>query len=90
MLGNLDLSKSYEYRLKSSIKKKIQTLVNLELPLLIKNNLIISYEPESLGTGFGDGNYYNDSIMATLSSLSIVAVMITPQAFHQKSTLMLM
>jgi hypothetical protein len=55
LLGNLDLSKSYEYRLKSSIKKKIQTLVNLELPLLIKNNLIISYEPESLGTGFGDG-----------------------------------
>jgi len=57
LLGNLDLSKS---RLKSSIKK-IQTFVNLELPLLIKNNLMISYEPESLGTGFGDGNYHNDN-----------------------------
>ena len=61
LLGNLDLSKSYEYRLKSSIKKKIQTFVNLELPLLIRNNLIISYEPESLGAGFGDWTYYNDS-----------------------------
>ena len=61
LLGKLDLSKSYEYRLKSSIKKKIQTFVNLELPLLIKNNIIIFYEPESLEAGFGDGAYYNDS-----------------------------
>lgn len=57
LLGNLDLSKSYEYKLKSSIKKKIQTFVDLELPLLIKNNLIISYESESLGAGFGDGTF---------------------------------
>ena len=61
LLGNLNLSKPYGYRLKSSIKKKIQTFVNLELPLLIKNNLIISCEPGSLGTGFGDGAYYNDN-----------------------------
>jgi hypothetical protein len=61
LLGNLDLSKPYGYRLKSSIKKKIQTFVNLELPLLIKNNFIISHEPESLGTGFGDGTYYDNS-----------------------------
>ena len=60
LLGKLDLSKSYEYRLKSSIKKKIQTFVNLELPLLIKNNPINSYEPESLGAGFGDGNLFNN------------------------------
>jgi hypothetical protein len=61
LLGKLDLSKSYEYRLKSSIKKKIQTFVNRELPLLIKNNLIVSYEPENLGTEFGDGTHYNDN-----------------------------
>ena len=60
LLGKLDLSKSYEYRLKSSIKKKIQTFVNLELPLLIKNNPINSYEPESLGAGFVDGNLFNN------------------------------
>jgi|SRR5215203_1741197 len=61
LLGNLDVSKSYEYKLKSGIKRKIQTLVNLELPLLIKNNLFISYQSESLGAGFGDGAYYDDS-----------------------------
>jgi hypothetical protein len=60
LLGKLNLSKSYEYRLKSSIKRKIQTFVNVEFPLLIKN-LIISYEPKSLRTGFGDGTYCNDS-----------------------------
>jgi hypothetical protein len=36
LLGKLDLPKSYEYRLKGSIKRKIQTFVNLELRLLIK------------------------------------------------------
>jgi hypothetical protein len=61
LLGKLNLSKSYEYKLESTIKKKIQTFVNLDLPLLIKNNLIITYRPESLGTGFGDGNYSNNS-----------------------------
>jgi hypothetical protein len=61
LIGNLDLSKSYEYKLKSNIKKKIQIFVNLELPLLIKNNLIISYELESFGMVFGDGTNYNDS-----------------------------
>ena len=61
LLGNLDVSRSYEYKLKSGIKRKIQTLVNLELPLLIKNNLIISYQSEDLGAGFGDGGYYDNS-----------------------------
>jgi hypothetical protein len=61
-LGNLDVSKSYEYKLKSGIKRKIQTLVNLELPLLIKNSLIISYQSESLGAGSGDGAYYDSSL----------------------------
>ena len=63
LLGNfgLDLSKSYEYKLKSSIKKKIQTFVDLELPLLIKNNFILPYEPESLWTGLGDRSNYDNS-----------------------------
>jgi hypothetical protein len=65
LLGNLNLnlSKSYEYKLKSSIKKKIQTFIDLELPLLIKNNFIIPYEPESLGEGLGNrSNYDNTSL----------------------------
>ncbi len=56
LLGNPDLPKPYRYRLKSSIKKKIQTFMNHELPLLIKNNLI-SYDAESLETRFGDGTF---------------------------------
>jgi hypothetical protein len=43
------------------IKKKIQTFVNLELPLLIKNNLIITYKPESLGEGLREWTYYDNS-----------------------------
>ena len=74
LVGKLDLSKSYEYRLKSSIKKKIQTFVNLELPLLIKNKLIISHEPESLGTGFGDRTYYDNSSLSK-SSRDITTVL---------------
>ena len=65
LLGNLDLSKPYGYRLKSSIKRKIRTFIDFELPLLIKNNLIISYQLESLGAGFGDGTYYNDSSLGS-------------------------
>jgi hypothetical protein len=38
LLGNINVSKSFEYKIKSSIKRKIQTLTELELPLLIKNN----------------------------------------------------
>ena len=62
LLGSLgpNSSKSYEYKLKSSIKKKIQIFVDLELPLLIKNNYIIPYEPESLGTGLGDRSNYDN------------------------------
>ena len=34
--------KSFEYKIKSSIRKKIQTLNALELPLLIKNNFFVN------------------------------------------------
>jgi hypothetical protein len=48
------------YRIKSSIKRKIRTFIDFELPLLIKNNLIISYE-ESLRPGYGDGTKSDNS-----------------------------
>jgi hypothetical protein len=38
LLGDINVSKSFEYKIKSSIKRKIQTLTELELPLLVKNN----------------------------------------------------
>ncbi|MFL6319916.1 MAG: hypothetical protein ACJ72Q_05540 [Nitrososphaeraceae archaeon] len=39
----IKVSKVYEYRLKSDIKKKLQTFQELELPLLIKKALFFSY-----------------------------------------------
>jgi hypothetical protein len=36
------VSKSFEYKIKSNIKRKIQTLTELELPLLIKNNFFVN------------------------------------------------
>ena len=38
----IKVSKVYEYRLKSDIKKKLQTFQQLELPLLMKNGFISS------------------------------------------------
>ena len=48
-----NVSKVYEYRLSSDIKRKLQTLRELELPLSIKNGFISSAnksEGWSLGT----------------------------------------
>jgi hypothetical protein len=35
--NDIKVSKSFEYKIKSNIKRKVQTLTELELPLLIKN-----------------------------------------------------
>jgi hypothetical protein len=40
LLSNKQITKSYEYKIKSTIKKKINKFFNLELPLLIENGLI--------------------------------------------------
>jgi hypothetical protein len=71
LLGKIDVSKAYEYRLRSGIRKKLQTFAELELPLLSKSGLLnvlsnhssYYHQKELLEpwAGFGDGNYYNDS-----------------------------
>jgi hypothetical protein len=38
----IKVSKSFEYKIKSSIRRKVQTLTELELPLLVKNNFFAS------------------------------------------------
>ena len=49
-------SKPFEYKMKNSIKRKIQTLTELELPLLIKNNFLVnSYYEIDDGDGIGHG-----------------------------------
>jgi hypothetical protein len=42
LLGDIKVSKSFEYKIKSRIKRKIQTLTELELPLLVKKNFFAS------------------------------------------------
>ena len=62
LLGKLDLSKSYEYRLKSTIKKKLQTFIYAELPLLFKIGLfpeLANNQRTEPWTGFGDGSLFN-------------------------------
>ena len=44
LLGNDKVSKPYEYRIKSDIKKKIKTFTDLELPLLLKRRIIDSLD----------------------------------------------
>jgi hypothetical protein len=42
LLGDINVSKSFEYKIKSSIKRKIQALTEFELPLLIRNNFFVN------------------------------------------------
>ena len=47
--GNTEnMSKSFEYKLKSTIRKKIQTFIEIELPYLSRNGLFpaISFAPQ--------------------------------------------
>jgi hypothetical protein len=44
LLGNVKVSKPYEYRIKSDIRKKIKTFSYLELPLLLKRRIIDSLD----------------------------------------------
>ena len=40
LLGKKQLSKSFEYKIKSTVKKKINKFLNFELPLLIHNEIL--------------------------------------------------
>ena len=43
LLGNTRVSKTFEYKMLSNIRRKIQALTTIELPLLMRNNLV-TYE----------------------------------------------
>jgi hypothetical protein len=40
LLNNKQLSKSFEYKIKSTIKRKINRFLNFELPLLVENDIL--------------------------------------------------
>ena len=42
LLGRVKVSKTYQYRIKSDLKKKLKTFTELEIPLLIKKGIIDS------------------------------------------------
>jgi len=44
LLGNVKVSKSYQYRIKSDIRKKIRNFTELELPLLLKQEIINGFD----------------------------------------------
>ena len=44
LLGNVKVSKPYEYRIKSDIRKKIKTFTDLELPLLLEKGIVNSLD----------------------------------------------
>ena len=53
MLGNAQVSKGYEYRIKSNIKRKLKTFQQLELPLLQRHGytldlLSLTAKPQNL------------------------------------------
>jgi hypothetical protein len=58
--GDIKVSKVYEYRIKSDIKKKLQTFQQLELPLLMRNGFISSN---------GDLSAYTQNLSANPQSL---------------------
>jgi len=53
--NDIKVSKSFEYKIKSNIKRKVHTLTELELPLLVKNNFFDNdgyhYEIDDDGLG---------------------------------------
>ncbi|MFN2435381.1 MAG: hypothetical protein ABR515_08410, partial [Nitrososphaeraceae archaeon] len=40
LLNNVKISKAYEYRMKSDIRKKLKTFTELEIPLLVEKGII--------------------------------------------------
>ena len=51
LLGKTKVSKIFEYQIRSRIKKKVKTLMELELPLLVKCNFIDNGLGRDLETG---------------------------------------
>jgi hypothetical protein len=41
LLGNTKVSKTFEYKMLSNIRRKIHALTTIELPLLMRDNLVI-------------------------------------------------
>ena len=68
--NDIKVSKSFEYKIKSSIKRKVQTLTELELPLLIRNNFFVN--DDSYRYGIQDENSLGGDLESGPSSSALV------------------
>ena len=61
LMNNLKISKAYEYRIKSDIRKKLKTFTELEIPFLMKKGIIdnidLSVFTQNLRTNPQTNNY---------------------------------
>ena len=87
LLGDINVSKSFEYKIKSSIRRKVQTFTELELPLLIKNNFFAKddYEvDESLGRDLESGPHNLNHNVALVRQRSRVQIPAKASLFCKK------
>ena len=68
--NDIKVSKSFEYKIKSSIKKKIRVLTELELPLLVKNNFFVTddYHQDEVDDGSSLGRYLEPEALSCPSN----------------------
>jgi hypothetical protein len=65
LLGRKQVSKSYEYFMRNSIKSKLKTFTDLELPLLIKNDYLDGSSDSRLALRAGSKNLSANSKVTT-------------------------
>jgi hypothetical protein len=90
--GKIIISKSYEYRLRSGIRKKLRAFTEFELPLLSKSGLLdvlskhpFYYHPgeqQEPRMGFGAGNYYDNTSLGK-AKYFLLSTKIKPLGFSQ-------
>jgi len=66
--GRVKVSKSYEYRIKSDIRKKMKTFTDLELPLLLEKKIIDNFDLSKYTQNLRTNPQTNDHNYTQLSS----------------------
>jgi|SRR5690242_16404623 hypothetical protein len=73
LLGEIQVSKLYEYRIRSDIKKKLQVLQEIELPLLkekgfVSESIVLSANPQNKNLS-ANPQFENSNNLAPLSKI---------------------
>ena len=90
LLGDVNVSKSFEYKIKSSIRRKIQILTELELPLLIENNFFATDDydkvDDDLGRDLESGPHNLKHNVALVRQISRVQIPAKAPCFVKRSS----